>query len=375
MIGAAQPCRVCLAEGTWNIFGSNVINDEMCTVASINHIRDKLLYVTQLQMNADDGLPFLICELCIVQLNLAYRFKQLATDSDSTLRELKNTSRTPTPNIENALVYANEPVVQDVPEEALAVTKHEQEEESSSVLCIQPAREITISPMVVNESSIDTCTPTVEASVSHATPDPVVAAPAMVCLQKDIINPAEDEAFIKDIIKKEVISMPWPLITECTTTDTEENGSSSPPQSKTPTPKQLAAQQKSRKSPSKRSRSVSEQEQRTSGSENSLKKKPKVAKMKAKRATVVPVTRAAKPNQSPSTSNSDAAANQSSKPTKAKLQTKRLQKELENLRIDMVNQRNEWLEQATAQNTIPGLVIVPMKRRNSICVSSLRSFL
>ncbi|XP_050072991.1 uncharacterized protein LOC126561088 [Anopheles maculipalpis] len=356
MIEAVHPCRVCLSEGTWNIFGSNVVNDEMCTVASINHIRDKLQYVTQLEINADDGLPFRICELCVVQLNLAYYFKQLAADSDSKLRVLKAARETPTLDI--PIGSADEPVVvQEGPEAILGVAKQEREEESSN--------EITIGLTVVSEPSTDHYTSLSAASVSRVTPEPAIL-PAMVYLQRDIINPAEDEAFIKDIIKKEVISMPWPTITDCSSTPTlegDQNNFSSQPQIKSPPKK------KPRKSPVKRRRSASEHHDETNGIENRPQKQStKVAKKRTKRATVVPVTTATAIEQ-----NQPAQVKESSKSNKSAVRKRGLQKELANLRIDMVDERYDLRELALQRAN--GSLIAPMVRRNSICVSSLRSWM
>lgn len=356
-----QPCRVCLSEGTWNIFGSNVVNDKMCTAASINHIREKLHYVTQLQINANDGLPFRICELCIVQLNLAYRFKQLAADSDSKLREKYNVPKTPSPEIENALTNGEEPLMQEVPQEgdSLAI-KQEQE------------GEITIGPTVVWEPSTEHYNRVNESRASHGTPDPVTP-PAMVYLQKDIMNPAEDEAFIQGIIKKEVISIPWPTITEHSASS---NGipSSSSSQSKPPLRQQSDRRQKRRKRSTKRKRSASAQK----GIENPVQKQENVTQKKAKQTAEEPVTNAPTQNHTPA--NSSEAAEANTNPSAETLRKKRLKKVLENLRIDMNDetlntlQRNSLLELQTAPSA-NSPIVVPMKRRNSICLSSLRSWL
>lgn len=377
MINAnVDPCRVCLSEGTWNIFGSNAINDEMCTVASINHIRDKLQYVTQLEVKANDGLPFRICELCIVQLNLAYRFKQLAADSDSKLREQYYLRQAPTADLRNALVNVDNAIVQGDPE-GISFLKQEQEPS----IC-----EVSAEPMVISEPCTEHYTPVSDARAFNGTPDPGTVR-AMVYLQKDIINPAEDEAFLKDIIQKEVISMPWPIIADCTATDTS---SPCPSERETPTkpptplmqgpliddctatdtsnpqtstklltpPKQTGARQKARKSPPKRRLSASEPEAQLD-LENRLQRQHMLSKKKVKRSTVVPTP--------------SGAVKEGSKSSKAAMRRRRLQKELENLRIDMVDDKLK--EQRRELSTAHGPTILPMKRRNSICISSLQAWM
>ncbi|XP_035906849.1 uncharacterized protein LOC118509808 [Anopheles stephensi] len=398
MIDVDQPCRVCLSEGTWNIFSSNVINDSLCTVASINHIRDKLQYVTQLQVDANDGLPLRICELCIVQLNLAYRFKQLAADSDSKLREQYRAKDTPPQcAIEDALIV--EAMIQEDSEGFSFPTKQERDDCTS---------EISLGPTVVHEPSTEHYARINEASMFNGpmTPDPGTL-PGMVYLQKDIINPAEDEAFINDIIKKEVISIPWPIVNDCTSSAGEGSASK-----RTPTPPKQSSggkRKKSRKSPLKRRRLSASEGEAMDGLEKNLQLQQQLAKKAKKRRTavVVPETTANRteaptgttagsakhglenrlqtqqqlakkeekqPTGPQTPTDSGGEEKDSSKPSKATLRKRRLQKVLDSLRIDMVEdklrERHSLQSGHTSQGILP-LLSSSMKRRNSICVSVL----
>ncbi|XP_055609830.1 uncharacterized protein LOC129756828 [Uranotaenia lowii] len=80
-------CRICLTEGSRNIFQKTVAQDGLYNVSSLNRISEKLRYVTLLKIDELENLPALICDLCIVQLNVAYNFKRQATDSDTKLRQ------------------------------------------------------------------------------------------------------------------------------------------------------------------------------------------------------------------------------------------------------------------------------------------------
>lgn len=80
-------CRICLTEGSRHIFQKTVAHDALYNVSSLNRISEKLRYVTLLKIDEMENLPPMICDLCIVQLNVAYNFKRQATESDTKLRQ------------------------------------------------------------------------------------------------------------------------------------------------------------------------------------------------------------------------------------------------------------------------------------------------
>lgn len=80
-------CRICLTEGSRHIFQKTVTCDALYNVSSLNRISEKLRYVTLLKIDEMENLPPMICDLCIVQLNVAYNFKRQATESDTKLRQ------------------------------------------------------------------------------------------------------------------------------------------------------------------------------------------------------------------------------------------------------------------------------------------------
>lgn len=80
-------CRICLTEGSRNIFQRTVAHDALYNVSSLSRISEKLRYVTLLKIDEMENLPPMICDLCIVQLNVAYNFKRQASESDTKLRQ------------------------------------------------------------------------------------------------------------------------------------------------------------------------------------------------------------------------------------------------------------------------------------------------
>lgn len=80
-------CRICLTEGSRNIFQRSLSHDALYNVSSLSRISEKLRYVTLLKVDELENLPPMICDLCIVQLNVAYNFKRQASESDTKLRQ------------------------------------------------------------------------------------------------------------------------------------------------------------------------------------------------------------------------------------------------------------------------------------------------
>ncbi|XP_052896687.1 uncharacterized protein LOC128303684 [Anopheles moucheti] len=348
-------CRVCLAEGTWDIFSKAVVQDEMCTVASINRIQEKLQYVTQLEVHETDGLPLHICELCIVQLNVAYRFKLLAVESDSKLRQSYEISE-PSPEVPNTLTNGeNDDVANDETAPETMMMKDE----------------ISIEPTQITEQNVDSWTAVEDENASIILPQ-ALHNNGMVCVQKDIINPAEDEAYLQDIVKKEVISLQW-------TKTNEEMFDTQHSTTLTTIPSvQSKGQRKQPKSPRKRKR-ISNVKQHGSGKgsrKDHTRRQPKVSKKKENKLTT--------PNNDTPKRNSTGSTKKTTtmKPADAEqaLRKRRLQKVLNSLRIDMMyNNTVEWHKINNIPNAEilgdPLLPKMPMKRRNSVCVSSFTPWL
>uniref|UniRef100_A0A182N7L1 ZAD domain-containing protein n=1 Tax=Anopheles dirus TaxID=7168 RepID=A0A182N7L1_9DIPT len=314
MYNTEQPCRVCLAEGARNIFSNMVVNDETCTVASINHIRDKLQYVTLLQVDEHDGLPFWICELCIIQLNLAYRFKRLAVESDRKLRQ---------------------------PLEARAAVTYDKDPAETDPIGN------TITLPVKQEPDLERRNSVLRAP-SSALPEEVAALcdtttgdkmPAMVCVQKDIFNPVEDQLYLSSIFKEEVIAIPWETITPPVVT-------SEPYQSQP-----AAGNQKPSQTSRKRNRSENKPHNRErSKTKRNKSKSIKQPAVQAPEGTVAP-----------------------SRPNNVTARRKRLQKLISDLHIDMMD---DGMPYSLRDLSVPAgaeatsAARLPLKRRNSVCVSS-----
>ncbi|XP_053663743.1 uncharacterized protein LOC128712902 [Anopheles marshallii] len=353
-------CRVCLAEGAWNIFSTDFVPDEMCTVASINRIQEKLQYVTQLELHENDGLPLHICELCIIQLNVAYRFKLLAAESDSKMRQTYELSEL-SPAVPNASTNGeNDDVDNDATASETVMLKAE----------VFPD-EICIEPTVILEENTDSWTPVKDENVSNIPPRPFHIH-GMVSLQKDIINPAEDEAYLKEIVHKEVISIKWPQKDE-ETCDTQHSAKST-----TSTSRQSKGH---RKTPRKRQQLQSKAKQH--GSEEGSRKRHKGQAKSQGRVSKKKENKLTKPNNgTPKQSSSTGSTKKTTtvKSADATLRKKRLLKVLNSLRIDMMyNNTVEWHEMNDVPivETIgdPLLPQMPMKRRNSVCVSSFAPWL
>ncbi|XP_041772646.1 uncharacterized protein LOC121593919 [Anopheles merus] len=353
--GSEHPCRVCLAEGARNIFNTNTIDDTMCTVASINHIRHKLQYVTQLQVNEDDGLPFWICELCVVQLNVAYRFKMVASESDSVLRRrLKNTE---SPS--------------NVTREAFASQQTQSINPDQAAIKQEPASDIELGPVTVREN--DYFPPPEEARNELAvTPTEADKISGMVCVQKNLLNPAEDEAYLKNILENKVIAIPWEVISDGGAANDQQ-----PLSTATPTVNQSHSQGETAEKlvRKKRKRSRLENQQSVSSSKK-VKRTPKEGTKEGQRT---PGTGTEARSQPVDDKHAATPKENGKLPSKTALRQRRLQKVLESLRIDMVDDKlvNRYGLTHNMPQVMPPLVLPsnPMKRRNSICVSSFSQWL
>ncbi|CRL06758.1 CLUMA_CG019515, isoform A [Clunio marinus] len=79
-------CRICLGQGSRNIFEQTLGSNLQITRDDLSRIAEKLRFVTMLKINPKENLPQQICDLCIVQLNVSYNFKKLALKNDFQIR-------------------------------------------------------------------------------------------------------------------------------------------------------------------------------------------------------------------------------------------------------------------------------------------------
>ncbi|XP_055377740.1 myb-like protein I [Condylostylus longicornis] len=76
-------CRICMSSGSRDIFHRSNIDPN----SPLERLLEKMRYVTMMKIEENDDLPRLICDLCIVQLNVAYNFKRQAVENDTKLRQ------------------------------------------------------------------------------------------------------------------------------------------------------------------------------------------------------------------------------------------------------------------------------------------------
>ncbi|KFB51033.1 AGAP006748-PA-like protein [Anopheles sinensis] len=195
-------CRVCLGEGARYIFHSSLVDDEQCSVASINFIAEKLRFVLLLPINEQDGLAMWICELCLVQLNLAYRFKRMALESDQKLRHLGGASQQETcVEITNAITYHSH-----TPDSSLDIGPTVKQE-TEAPLHSDDHSDGMVLPQI---ASVESCSMEEFLVESKSDPpesrnDEAKKSSGMVTLNIDPTDPEEDKAFIQSIIKKPIL--------------------------------------------------------------------------------------------------------------------------------------------------------------------------
>uniref|UniRef100_A0AAG5DCX8 ZAD domain-containing protein n=1 Tax=Anopheles atroparvus TaxID=41427 RepID=A0AAG5DCX8_ANOAO len=192
-------CRTCLGEGTRHIFQPYVYNDKWCSVASINYIVDKLRYVLMLPITEHDGLPLWICELCLVQLNLAYNFKRRAIEREKNLPLLVGGSKQHSvPDIGNAITYdkpVSDGTIQVNPTVKLEATSDDCDHLNDPTgRSTQPTSEESAFPRIVSVVSYSTGYRD-DPTIGAPTPSPTL--PGMVMLNTDQADPAEDAAFLQ----------------------------------------------------------------------------------------------------------------------------------------------------------------------------------
>lgn len=124
-------CRICLTEGSRNIFQRTLAKDALYNVSSLNRISEKLRYVTLLKIDEMENLPPMICDLCIVQLNVAYNFKRQATESDTKLRQYL---------IENGIDIMKDPLA--IPSNSPARAPNDTSSSNNTVRAITSSRTI-----------------------------------------------------------------------------------------------------------------------------------------------------------------------------------------------------------------------------------------
>lgn len=191
-------CRVCLGEGARYIFHSSLVNDDHCSVASINFIAEKLRFVLLLPINEEDGLSMWICELCLVQLNVAYKFKRLALDSDQKLRHFYGANNQEScVEISNAITYHS-----DIPDSSLDIgptVKHETE----APLCSDDHPDMMVLPKIASvvSCSMEEFVADSKSMEPKSRNDKSKTSDGMVTLNIDPKDPEEDKAFIQSIMK------------------------------------------------------------------------------------------------------------------------------------------------------------------------------
>lgn len=81
-----QICRVCLSESN-NLSSIFNVNQEVDDFSSVS---EKLSLCGSISVDHQDGLPSLICDVCIYKASIAYEFRQLCQNSDTRLRSYYN---------------------------------------------------------------------------------------------------------------------------------------------------------------------------------------------------------------------------------------------------------------------------------------------
>ena len=77
-----RACRICLQENPslTSIFPNNQ------EVGNINDLGQKIQICGAIECHEQDGLPGLICDVCIYKATVAHEFRQLCQHSDARLR-------------------------------------------------------------------------------------------------------------------------------------------------------------------------------------------------------------------------------------------------------------------------------------------------
>lgn len=88
-INMDRVCRICLTEGT-NL--SSIFSSEKEPI-QVNDLRDlsqKIQVCGSIEIHEQDGLPSLICDVCIYKATVAHEFRQQCQHSDARLRMYYN---------------------------------------------------------------------------------------------------------------------------------------------------------------------------------------------------------------------------------------------------------------------------------------------
>ncbi|XP_053674673.1 uncharacterized protein LOC128724978 [Anopheles nili] len=322
MAERTNPCRVCLGQGARNMFHCSPVDEEKCSAASISYLPEKLQFVTLLQVSESDGLSNWICELCIIQLNVAFQFKLLATESDTKLRQQVDNASAKVP-VEGSSIMPEFNIESTI--EIMPPVKMEFVDVGSYIPC-SPAQAIA------DQSS--------DPSSSRTAMNSCNSPSTMVCLQKDLIDPERDAAFIKSIIKQSEVDVSSPADDGKNTT-TVGAGTPNDPKTKTVPKESASSVPTSSKQQSK---------------DKPRRKRSRVSSRKDSRKR--PLEQSSKTCESKNT---------------VQNKRQRVMKLLEKLRIDMVCDFN--VDKSKLDIPSPTRLIslnIPKKiitRRNSICVS------
>ncbi|XP_037036722.1 uncharacterized protein LOC119074587 [Bradysia coprophila] len=107
-----KKCRVCNKEGSRNIFekiNRTLESSSLQCVSSNSRLLEKLRFVTMIKIDEFDNKPKMLCDLCIIQLNVSYQFKTLAVEIDGKHQQyLIENGVNHSPNSENSTVHSVE---------------------------------------------------------------------------------------------------------------------------------------------------------------------------------------------------------------------------------------------------------------------------
>lgn len=88
-INMDRVCRICLTEAT-NLSSIFSPQKESLTVNDLMDLSQKIQVCGSIELHEQDGLPSLICDVCIYRATIAHEFRQQCQHSDAKLRMYYN---------------------------------------------------------------------------------------------------------------------------------------------------------------------------------------------------------------------------------------------------------------------------------------------
>lgn len=134
-----------MSDGSRDIFHKPPVGSEGTvtsagkSVSPLERLLEKLRYVTMMKIEENDDLPRLLCDLCIVQLNVAYNFKRQAVENDTKLRQYF---------IENGITSNQAIIINEAPSLRSSFT-------ASNISQAQPHSRFPIVPLIVKTEPSD----------------------------------------------------------------------------------------------------------------------------------------------------------------------------------------------------------------------------